>query len=117
MGFCAGTLYGSGHDQMRIKNTGDRHPDPADPFHDAGVGRGCQPKSAPFFTNGGAEQTEFRHFANNVLRPDIKGFQLMGIGSDVADKEALDGIQNQSLLFDALFKRTAGLVGSNGCGH
>ena len=80
------------HDQVRVKNAGDRHPVARNAHHDLGIGGRRQAQSAIFLPDGRAEQPHFRHLGHQFGRPDIIVIVMLDHRDHFAFEPAVDRI-------------------------
>ena len=72
----AEALHGGRHDQVRVEDAGQRHPDGGDRVDDPGVGRRRQAEPAVFRRDRRAEQAERLHLLDHLRGVDVVVLEL-----------------------------------------
>ena len=91
----AEALNRRGHDQVRIENPGERHPDLGDHRDDPRIGRRRQPETAEFRRDGGAEQPQRLHLLDHLGGIDVVVLERHHVRLDVALEPLLDTVEDQ----------------------
>jgi hypothetical protein len=97
----AGTLHGGRHDEVRVEDARQRHPDDRDPLDDLRVGQAGQAEPAVFLLDDRAEQAELLHLPDDFLGIGVVMLKLHRVGLDVALQEAVDRVEDHPFLFVA----------------
>ncbi len=106
---------GSGHDEVRIENAGDRHPVAGNAHHDLGIGRRWQTQPAIFLSDGRAEQAHFGHLLHQFFRPDIIVIVILDHGDHFTFQPAVDRV-HEGAFFIRINRANLGFE-SGGGGH
>ena len=99
---------GRRHDEVGVVDTGDRHPHPGHPLHDAGVGGRPEAEAAILLGNDRAEQAELLHPLHDVLGPDVVLLEVMRVGRDLLLQELLDRVEDDVLFLGPFRGRPVG---------
>ena len=95
----AEALDGGRHDEVRVEDSGQRHPGMGDLLADLGVGGTGETQPAVFLVDNGAEKAELRHLADDLLGPDVVVFEFHDVRADVAFEELFERLQDEDVLF------------------
>ena len=89
---------GAAHDEMRIEDARDGHPDSRYHFNNAAVDFRVQPQAAVFWRNGGTEKPQFGEPVGNFVRIFIGGFKAADVRANVSFQKFSDTLKYQSVL-------------------
>src|SRR3546814_3260445 len=92
------TLFRS-HDERRIEDAGQRHPDDVDALDYLRIGQSGQAEPAVFLVDDRAEQAELLHLLDDLLGIDVVVLELHDMGLDVAFEKPVDALEDEGFLF------------------
>ena len=90
----ADALHARRHDQVRVEDAGQRHPDLRHLLTDAGVGRGREPEPAVGGADGGAEQAQRLHLLHHLGGVDVVVLERMHVGPHVPIQPLADRVED-----------------------